>query len=117
MRRTARQAVRRFHVFGVAANCYGRRVATTIPQRVLRNDVSAVLRRVAAGEEFIVTVSGRPVAELRPVVRKRRFVPTDELFAALIPPEPLSPEVLAGLRELDALVESMDEGDDRFIDP
>ena len=41
-------------------------MATTIPQRELRNDVSAVLRRVEAGEEFVVTVSGRPVAELRP---------------------------------------------------
>ncbi len=100
----------------VAANCYGRRVATTIPQRELRNDVSAVLRRVAAGEEFIVTVSGRPVAELRPLVRKRRFVPTDELFAALTPPEPLSPEVLAALRATDREVEAMDDGEDRFVD-
>ncbi len=91
-------------------------MSTTIPQRVLRNDVSDVLRRVEAGEEFIVTVSGRPVAELRPVVRRRRFVPTEELFAALAPPAPLSTEVLAGLREVDALVESMDEGDDRFLD-
>jgi prevent-host-death family protein len=92
-------------------------VATTIPQRELRNDIGAVLRRVEAGEEFVVTVSGRPVAELRPVVRRRRFVPTEELFAALLPPAPLSPEVLAGLREVDALVESMDDGDDRFLDP
>jgi len=91
-------------------------VSTTIPQRVLRNDVSDVLRRVEAGEEFIVTVSGRPVAELRPVVRRRRFVPTDELFAALMPLAPLSVEVLAGLREVDALVEGMDDGDDRFLD-
>ncbi len=92
-------------------------MATTIPQRELRNDISAVLRRVAAGEEFVVTVSGRPVAELRPLVHKREFVPMDELIAALTPPEPLTPEVLAGLQELDALVESMDEGDDRFVDP
>jgi prevent-host-death family protein len=92
-------------------------VATTIPQRELRNDVSAVLRRVEAGEEFIVTVSGRPVAELRPVLRKRRFVPTDELVAALTPPEPLAPEVLAALQAADREVEAMDEGDDRFLDP
>ncbi len=92
-------------------------MATTIPQRELRNDVSSVLRRVEAGEEFIVTVSGRPVAELRPVVRKRRFVPTDELFAAIAPPEPLSPEILAALQATDREVEAMDEGENRFIDP
>jgi len=38
-----------------------------IPARDLRNDVSAVLRRVEAGERLRVTVSGRPVAELIPL--------------------------------------------------
>jgi prevent-host-death family protein len=46
---------------------------TIIPQKQLRNDVSDVLRRVEAGETFSVTVAGRPVAELRPV-RRRRWV-------------------------------------------
>lgn len=40
---------------------------TYIPQRELRNNVAEVLRRVEAGETLVVTVSGRPVAELRPV--------------------------------------------------
>lgn len=40
---------------------------TYIPQRELRNNVTEVLRRVEAGETLVVTVSGRPVAELRPV--------------------------------------------------
>ena len=44
---------------------------TTIPQKELRNQVSAVLRRVEAGERLTVTVSGRPVAELSPVRRDR----------------------------------------------
>ena len=44
---------------------------TEIPVRELRNHVSDVLRRVEAGEEMVVTVSGRPVAELRPVRRER----------------------------------------------
>jgi prevent-host-death family protein len=39
----------------------------TIPQRELRNDVAAILRRAEAGETFTVTVNGRPVAELRPL--------------------------------------------------
>jgi prevent-host-death family protein len=40
---------------------------TDIPARELRNDVSAVLRRVEAGERLRITVSGRPVAELVPL--------------------------------------------------
>lgn len=39
---------------------------TEIPARELRNDVSAVLRRVEAGERLTITVSGRPVADLVP---------------------------------------------------
>jgi len=38
----------------------------TIPQRELRNNVSAVLRAAEAGETFTVTVRGRPVARLVP---------------------------------------------------
>ncbi len=48
---------------------------TDIPARELRNDVSAVLRRVEAGEHLRVTVSGRPVAELKPLAARPRSVP------------------------------------------
>lgn len=48
-----------------------------IPARELRNDVSAVLRRVEAGERLRVTVSGRPVAELIPLAARPRSVPWD----------------------------------------
>jgi prevent-host-death family protein len=37
-----------------------------IPQKELRNNVGEVLRRAEAGEEFTITVSGRPVARLGP---------------------------------------------------
>ena len=43
-----------------------------IAARDLRNDVSAVLRRVEAGERLRVTVSGRPVAELVPLATRPR---------------------------------------------
>lgn len=46
---------------------------TTIPQKELRNNVGEVLRRAEAGEEFTVTVSGRPVAQLGPT-RARQWV-------------------------------------------
>jgi prevent-host-death family protein len=43
----------------------------TIPQKELRNNVADVLRRAQAGEEFTITVAGRPVAQLGPAQRKR----------------------------------------------
>jgi prevent-host-death family protein len=46
---------------------------TTIPQKELRNNVGDVLRRAEAGEEFTVTVSGRPVARLGPA-KPRQWV-------------------------------------------
>ncbi len=51
---------------------------TTIPQKELRNDVAGVLRRAQDGEQFTVTVAGRPVAELGPV-RDRAWVPARTL--------------------------------------
>lgn len=39
----------------------------TIPQRELRNDNAKVIEAVSAGETFIVTRNGEPVAELRPL--------------------------------------------------
>ena len=38
-----------------------------ISQRQLRNESGAVLRAVEAGESFVITNNGRPVAELRPI--------------------------------------------------
>lgn len=44
---------------------------TTIPQKELRNNVAEVLRRAEAGEEFTITVAGRPVARLGPGAKRR----------------------------------------------
>lgn len=70
-----------------------------IAQRELRNDVSGVLREVAAGEELTVTVRGQPVAELRPARGVARpFVPGATAIAELraLPPDPgLAAEVRA----------------------
>ncbi len=55
-------------------------MAKTIAQRELRNDNARVIEAVAAGESFVVTRNGVPVAELRPIVQTRRtFVPVAEL--------------------------------------
>ena len=40
--------------------------------RELRNEGGKVLERVAGGESLIVTMDGRPVAELRPLPTPRR---------------------------------------------
>ncbi len=50
-------------------------MSRTIGQRELRNDNATVIAAVAAGETFIVTRNGTPIAELRPVQQRRpRFV-------------------------------------------
>ena len=42
-----------------------------IPQKSLRNDIAEILRRAEGGEEFTITVAGRPVAQLGPAARRR----------------------------------------------
>lgn len=41
-----------------------------IPQKELRNNVGEILRRAEAGEEFTITVSGRPAARLGPLAEQ-----------------------------------------------
>jgi prevent-host-death family protein len=51
-----------------------------IAQRDLRNDNAKVIEAVTAGETFIVTRNGEPVAELRPMRAGRRtFITRDEV--------------------------------------
>jgi prevent-host-death family protein len=53
---------------------------TSIPQRELRNDSARILREVAEGREFVITVRGTPVARIvpeRPSSEPRTFVPRD----------------------------------------
>jgi prevent-host-death family protein len=38
----------------------------TISQRELRNDNAEIMRRVEAGESFVVTRNGKPIADLVP---------------------------------------------------
>jgi prevent-host-death family protein len=60
--------------------CYSLVMPRTIAQRELRNDNAKVIEAVAAGESFVVTRNGVPVAELRPIRQTRRtFVPKAEL--------------------------------------
>lgn len=53
-----------------------------IAQRELRNDNAKVIDAVAAGETFVVTRNGVPVAELRPIEpARRKFVARAQLVA------------------------------------
>ena len=71
---------------------------TTIPQRELRNRVSEVLRRAEQGEQFVITIDGRPVAELGPHHRKR-WVVRDRLLDLMA--SPATPTLLDDLRRLE----------------
>jgi prevent-host-death family protein len=77
---------------------------TRIPQRELRNQVSAVLKRAEAGERFEITVSGRPVAELGPLSGTRAPASPEslaELFART-PVDESFAEDIRRMREEDA---------------
>lgn len=54
-----------------------------IPARELRNEVSAVLRRVEAGERLRITLNGRPVAELVPLPRRPTSLSWNDFQRAL----------------------------------
>lgn len=58
-----------------------------IPQKELRNNVGEVLRRAEAGEDFTITVAGRPVAQLGPA-RRRQWVSGPELDRIWATPAP-----------------------------
>jgi prevent-host-death family protein len=70
-----------------------------IAQRELRNDVSRVLREVAAGERFRITVAGRPVADIVPLEGQRRTFVTREEVTAILERAPLDS---AFLEDVDA---------------
>ncbi len=54
-----------------------------ISQRELRNDSGSIMRALDEGESFIITRSGVPVGELRPI-GKPQFVRTEKLMESAI---------------------------------
>ena len=55
-------------------------MAEEITQRELRNDSGEIMRRLDAGETFIVTRNGVPVGELSPL-RRHRFIAAEAAVA------------------------------------
>jgi prevent-host-death family protein len=63
--------------------CYACRMGE-VASRELRNDTRGLLRRVEAGEDVVITVDGRPVAVLRPVGPRPRWVSRGEFTGRLL---------------------------------
>ncbi|MFC4616604.1 type II toxin-antitoxin system Phd/YefM family antitoxin [Cellulomonas algicola] len=83
---------------------------TTIGVGELRRDASGVLRRVAQGERVVVTLHGRPVADLVPHTEVRpTWRPVADL-AALFPAVG-DPDVVADLAMVDSAVDDPFERD------
>ena len=59
--------------------------------RELRNNVAAVIRRAGSGERIVVTVDGRPVAQLGPLTPDTTGVTFDDLVAAGLVDPPARP--------------------------
>lgn len=70
----------------------------TIPQRTLRNESGEILRRAEAGERFVITVHGRPVAVIGPYER-RRWVGAAAMRDLLA--TPTDPTLLDDLRQVE----------------
>ena len=70
----------------------------TIAQRTLRNESGEILRQAEAGERFVITVHGRPVAVLSPYER-RQWVAAESVRELLA--TPTDPDLLDDLRSLE----------------
>lgn len=64
----------------------------TVGVRELRNQVAAVVRRAGRGERLLVTVDGRPVAQLGPIAPDRGGVSLWDLAAAGLVEPPRRPD-------------------------
>lgn len=79
--------------------CYTEVLMTEVASRELRNQTRALLDRVATGERIIVTVDGRPVAELSPVADRSSWI-SRERFIETIVAHQADPELIADLRSI-----------------
>lgn len=85
------------HVLNMCYTSEMRESFDTVSVRELRINTSAVLRRIEAGERLVVTVDGRPVAELVPRAMRTTWVPKERAVAGLVQADP---RLAAELKEL-----------------
>ena len=55
-----------------------------VASRELRNNTRQLLERVAAGESIVITVGGRPAAELRPLEARPRWIARTDFIEDLL---------------------------------
>jgi prevent-host-death family protein len=55
-----------------------------VASRELRNRTRSVLERVEQGETVVITVDGRPVAQLEPIARRSRWIGRDRFIDSLL---------------------------------
>lgn len=68
---------------------------TEVASRELRNNTRDLILRAEQGESIVITVDGRPTAELRAIGARRRWIPKEEFFANF---HPADPAMLADIR-------------------
>ena len=69
---------------------------TEVASRELRNHTRDLIMRAEHGETIVITVDGRPTAELRAIGGKRRWIPKDEFFADFHPADPAMLDEIRG---------------------
>ena len=79
----------------------------TIAQRELRNHSGEILRQAEAGQQFAVTVDGRPVAVLGPY-QKRQWVPREEVLK-ILRSLPSDSTFFEDIRELGGTLEDLED--------
>jgi prevent-host-death family protein len=72
---------------------------TEVASRELRNDTRGLLRRVAAGEDIVITVDGQAVAVLRPLRERPRWIDAKD-FTRRLAGRQADPALLSELRAL-----------------
>ncbi len=78
----------------------------TIRQRDLRSHSTEILRQAESGEQFTITVHGRPVAVLGPCP-KRQWIPKAELLKILRMQAP-DPTFSEDLKEMGGTLDELD---------
>jgi prevent-host-death family protein len=92
-------------------------MSETIRQSDLRDNTAEIMRRVASGEAFTITVRGQPVADLVPHRReqaKRRFIPVAEIDALLAATPVDSAQWLRDVADADAMFADDDPLEDPY---
>jgi prevent-host-death family protein len=65
----------------LSSGCYDRRTIVEIATRELRNKTADLLKRVEAGESMVITVRGKPVADLVPHKNEPRWLTPSDVLA------------------------------------